>query len=123
MICPMCKKETSISSHEKIDGNYVSICIECSKKHHDATIEKRLESVERAHHFKDWDGRDLSDAFWMHLGKYKNYPNRRSLDIMRSALLWACHADHGLSSSFHHALKWCGIDLYAEIERTDLPEN
>lgn len=122
MICPMCKKETSISSSAKIDGNFVSLCLECSKKHHYATIETNLESVEHPSHFRDWDMGDMSDAFWMHLGKYKNHPNKRSLTIMRLAFLWACHADHGLSSSFHHALEWCGIDLNKERKRTDLPE-
>lgn len=122
MICHMCKQETNISSVTKIDGSFVNLCPECSKKHHYTTIETNLESVKEPRNFKDWDMGDMSDAFWMHLGKYKNHPNKRSLTIMRLAFLWACHADHGLSSSFHHALDWCGIDLYAEIKRTDLPE-
>jgi hypothetical protein len=33
---------------------------------------------------------------------------------MRNAYSWAMHADHGLSNSFHNALKWAKIDIWKE---------
>ena len=71
MKCYICKKEICCSRLEKIDGKLVDICFECSKKRKYATIETNLESVERPYHFKDWDHGDMSDAFWLHLGKYQ----------------------------------------------------
>jgi hypothetical protein len=118
----MCKKEVNISSYKEVDGKYVTLCLECSKKHHYEIIERNLEAVEKPYHFKEWDHGDMSDAFWLHLGIYKKRPNKKSLSVMKNAWYWACHASHGLSSSFTHALKWCGIDLFTELERTDLPE-
>lgn len=121
-ICYMCKQKTNISIGAKIDGDLVDLCPECSKRYHYATIETNLEFVEKPSHFKDWDHGDMSDAFWLHLGRYKKHPNQKSLSVMKNAWYWACHASHGLSSSFTHALDWCGIDLFEELERTDLPE-
>lgn len=120
--CDMCKKETYGRIWNTIDGKSVALCRECHDKHHYETIEANLESVEEPCHFKDWDHGDMSDAFWLHLGRYKKHPNRKSLDVMINALFWANHDSHGLSSSFHHALKWCGIDIWAENKRTDLPK-
>ena len=122
MTCYICKKEISGSRLEKIDGKLVDLCFECSKKHKYATIEANLKSVKQPNHFKDWDHGDMSDAFWLHLGRYQKHPNQKSLSVMKNAWYWACHASHGLSSSFTHALEWCGIDLFKELKRTDLPE-
>ena len=122
MTCHMCKKETDIASVVKIDGKYVDLCPKCEEKHHYETIEENLKSVEKPNHFKGWDHGDMSDAFWHHLGIYQKHPNQKSLSVMKNAWYWACHDSHGLSSSFTHALKWCGIDLFKEMKRTDLPE-
>lgn len=122
MKCYICKKEICGSRLETIDGKLVDICSECSKKRRYATIETNLQSVEKPYHFKDWDHGDMSDAFWLHLGRYQKHPNQKSLSVMKNAWFWACHASHGLSSSFTHALDWCGIDLFKELKRTDLPE-
>lgn len=47
-------------------------------------------------------------------GRYVKEPNPESLNYMDMAFRWACHDSHGLSNSFSHALKWAGIDLWAE---------
>lgn len=120
--CDMCKKETWSRIGADVNGEHMMLCHECHEKHHYETIEANLKFVEKPYHFKDWDHGDMSDAFWYHLGIYKKRPNKRSLSIMTNAWYWACHASHGLSSSFTHALDWCEIDLFAERKRTDLPE-
>ena len=120
--CDMCKCETNNRIWETINGKAIGLCWNCHEKHHYETIETNLKSVEKPYHFKEWDHGDMSDAFWLHLGKYKKHPNKKSLSVMLNAWHWACHDSHGLSSSFKHALKWCGIDIYVEAERTDLPE-
>lgn len=107
--------------YEKEQGN-VWRCSNCKTKFDQADIEKRLIKVERACDFKDWESSDMSEAFWIHLGRYQKHPNRYSLSIMLRALMWAYHADHGLSNSFDNALKWCGIDWVKEKNRDDLPE-
>lgn len=103
------------SSYTIIGGQ--EVCTECSKKRRQAALIAKSESVQRASDFKSWKGHELSDLFWFHLGKYVKEPNAESMKFIRMALLWAGHADHGLSSSFHHALKWAGIDLHTETER------
>lgn len=120
--CDMCKKETYSRIWNTVNGQSMALCHECHEKHHYETIETNLETVEKPYHFKEWDHGDMSDAFWLHLGIYKKRPNKKSLSVMKNAWYWACHASHGLSSSFTHALEWCGIDLFTELERTDLPE-
>ena len=120
--CDMCNKETWSRISADVNGKHMMLCSECHEKNHYATIETNLQSVEKPYHFKDWDHGDMSDAFWLHLGIYNKRPNKKSLSVMTNAWYWACHASHGLSSSFSHALKWCGIDLFAELERKDLPE-
>ena len=120
--CDMCKKETYGRIGADVNGKHMMLCSECYNKNKYETIERRLEKVERPFHFKDWDHGDMSDAFWLHLGRYQKHPNQKSLSVMKNAWYWACHDSHGLSSSFTHALDWCGIDLFAELERKDLPE-
>ena len=113
MKCSDCGKVVSTSTI--IDGQ--TVCTECSKKRRQANIIAKSASVKMASDFKSWKGHELSDLFWIHLGKYTKAPNEESWRFIRMALLWACHADHGLSSSFHHALTWAGLDLYTETER------
>lgn len=100
----------------------VSMCETCKTKHDKDLIEKRLVQVESARDFKEWSSEDMSEAFWIHLGKYQKRPNKYSLSIMIRAFTWACHADHGLSNSFDNAMRWCGIDWANEKNRTDIPE-
>lgn len=83
---------------------------------------KSLDTIHHASDFESWSSEQLSDAFWAALIEYQKRPNRRSLEIISCALSWSCHADHGLSSSFCHALEWCGFDIYDEAHRDDLPD-
>lgn len=102
---------------------YDYLCDKCNNNIYMERIESDLENVSKPVDFKSWEKRDMSEAFWIHLGKYKKCPNQKSLDVIYTAYLWACHDDHGLSNSFRHAMKWCGIDLLTEIRRKDLPPN
>lgn len=81
-----------------------------------------LDSIHKASDFESWPAEHLSDAFWTALIRYQKHPNQRDLDVMSCAVAWAAHANHGLSDSFCHALHWCGLDLYQEKKRDDLPE-
>ena len=105
-----------------IDGKKEAVCWTCYKTHKNDDIEKRLNHVTSTSDFQNWEMCDMSEAFWTHLGKYQKHPNKKSLNILCMAYGWACHADHGLSNSFRHALDWCGIKLSKENKRTDLAE-
>ena len=120
--CEFCGKKTHTLCFNENLGRYAHTCRECREKQYEEKVEAKAETVQRPADFKTWSKQDMSEAFWLHLGRYKKKPNRKSLNVMYTALLWAYHDDHGLSNSFKHALKWCGIDLYAEMEREDLPE-
>lgn len=99
-----------------------AVCVECYEKLKKAKILLAGNNIRQASDFKEWESQDMSELFWLHLGIYQKRPNQKSLSIMYSAFLWACHADHGLSNSFNNALKWCKIDLFTEQQRKDLPE-
>lgn len=120
--CVYCGAQSYSSSYVKEMGGYVVLCKLCRKKLKQKDIEEKLKDVSRASDFKSWSKEDMSEAFWIHLGKYQKAPNRESLVVMYRALLWAHHDDHGLSNSFSHALEWCGINIDVEWERKDLPE-
>lgn len=75
-------------------------------------IEKRAEEIKKASDFVEWKHRDMSELFWICLGRYVKNPQKRDLDLMRMAYLWAVHDNHGLANSFSHAMKWAGVDLY-----------
>lgn len=122
-VCRVCGGYTNTSRYNKASKSYEPICDNCDEKEHLIEIEKRGNEAKRADDFKGWDYGDFADLFWLHLGRYVKCPNKHSLKIMRSAFCWACHEDHGLSANFSNALKWCKLDLYEEVERTDLPED
>ena len=122
MRCYICGRVPMSFSREYENDRYIIVCNDCRKRRQQEKLEKDLESVHEPVHFRGWEKRDMSEAFWVHLGRYKNCPNKRSLEIMYLAILWAHHDDHGLSNSFHHALKWCDIDIFTEQQRKDLPE-
>lgn len=121
--CYFCKAQNPRNKTlVKVNGKYETACWDCYKKHKNDMLEERLKSVNHAADFKDWKMCDMSEMFWVHLGKYKTHPNKRSLDIIHLAYCWACHEDHGLSNSFCHALEWCNLKFYDEFKRTDLPD-
>lgn len=112
--CDNCGKTTSVSFYL---GNKKSVCPECHETMEENRILTQSNNVNHASDFKDWGEHDLSELFWIHLGKYKKEPNPESLKYINMAFAWACHASHGLSSSFYHAMKWADIDLYTEQKR------
>lgn len=122
MRCDICGAYPRSFSREYDNDQPIIVCDECRKKRRQEKLEKNLEAVREPAHFRNWKKEDMSEAFWIHLGRYKKRPNKRSLEIIYVALLWAYHDDHGLSNSFTHALQWCGIDLFTERQRKDLPE-
>ena len=93
------------------------LCKDCYKKRDHEKILKAYENVTKCSDFKDWKGRDLSELFWIHLGKYVKEPNAKSFEVMEMAYRWACHADHGLSNSFRNAMNWAGIDLLTDWKK------
>ena len=125
--CVICGKETNSVKTDKENNSLKFLCVSCEveekKREKRNVIEENLKSVNAASDFKEWKKEDLSEAFWIHLGRYQKMPNRRSLEIMYRAYMWAVHDDHGLSNSFSNALKWCGINILKEINREDLPES
>lgn len=114
MRCADCGGYTC-TSYTKYGGAY--LCDQCREKRYQSEIEKREVSLEKASDLSSWSKRDMSELFWMHLGRYVKEPNEHSLTMMNLAFRWACHDDHGLSNSFSHALKWANIDLYEEQQK------
>lgn len=110
-ICSCCNKDvTSVTSSSKY--GYDWLCDECYDKIKLEHIVSEGEKIEEAYEFKGWDHGDLSDLFWHHLGEYVKDKNPEAhFPKMKSALYWAFHDSHGLSSSFCHALEWAKIDL------------
>ncbi len=75
-------------------------------------LEIRAKNIKSSSDFKTWKHRDLSELFWICLGRYVKEPNGNDLQMMRRAYLWAVHDNHGLANSMSHAMKWAGIDIY-----------
>lgn len=112
--CIDCGNVAKTSTYVKDFEKYVCLCDSCRKIRDQNRVLEKSKSVQKCSDFKEWSGRDMSELFWIHLGRYVKEPNPESIDIMEMALRWACHADHGLSNNFYHALDWAGIDLYKE---------
>ena len=111
-VCEACGKTiTDGSIHSKYG-------VVCSGACYDHLREKKLEAaakvIEKPSDFEEWEGQNMSEIFWIHLGKYVTRPNKYSLSLMRNAYSWAMHANHGLSNSFRNALKWAKIDIWRE---------
>lgn len=114
MKCADCGENTYVtySSYGSIplcDSRY-------ERREHKKLEEKSVE-IKDVTDFAGWKHRDMSELFWLHLGKYIKKPNEHSIALMYMAYRWACHDNVGLANSFHHALKWANIDLYGEMEK------
>lgn len=108
--CADCEKPTYT-----MWGKYNTyLCDECYEKRCQKELDKKSKSLTETADFKEWKNSDMSELFWMNLGKYVKEPNERSLEIIYMAYMWACHDNHGLANSFSHALKWAKIDLVKE---------
>lgn len=66
--------------------------------------------------FETWRGQDLSELFWLTLGRYVKTPTNEGKELMKRIFYWACHSDHALSNSITHALKWANINLWGDEE-------
>ena len=93
------------------------LCDECYDRRLKLSIIERGKEVTKSADFESWDSGDMSELFWIHLGRYVKEPNQESIECMWLAYLWACHSSHGLSNSFRNAMRWAKIDLYAERDR------
>ena len=80
-------------------------------------IEERMKQIKEASDFKEWEPKDMSEAFWISLGRYVKEPNANDFIVIKAAYNWAAHANHALFNSFFHALKWAEINLYQEGKR------
>lgn len=111
-VCKWCGKTITNSS---ISCKYGIVCsTTCYDRLRESKLEAEAKVVKEPSSFKEWESQDMSEIFWIHLGKYVKYPNKYSLSLMRNAYCWAMHADHGLSNSFRNALKWANINLWRE---------
>ena len=93
------------------------LCKECRELFRQEQVLEKSKTLQKASDFKQWDSGDMSELFWIHLGKYVKTPNRESLYYMELAYRWACHDNHGISNSFYNAMKWAGINLREEERR------
>lgn len=122
MKCNLCNKEAN--ALQSLDNQMV--CMECYKKVTSERLINKGNNIKESSDFRNWSGDDLSELFWLHIGIFKKYPNRRSLSIMRMVFNWSAHANHTLSNTIQHALKWVlNIDNIFSYSRTvgnTLPE-
>lgn len=95
----------------------IPLCDDCYELREQARLEESSHNVKEASDFSKWKHSDMSQLFWVHLGKYVKVPNEHSISLMYMAYRWACHDNVGLANSFRNALKWANIDLYKERER------
>lgn len=114
MICVDCGGHTH-TSYGKYDG--AALCDECYIKRYQNELDERSKDLKESSDLSTWGGKDMSEMFWMNLGRYVKEPNERSLTLISMAYRWACHDNHGLANSFSNALKWAKINLHAEEKR------
>lgn len=93
------------------------LCHDCRRRRKQEEVIEKSKTLEKCSDFKVWDSGDMSELFWIHLGRYVKEPNKESLYFMELAYRWACHDNHGIANSFRHALEWAGIDLLTEYQR------
>ena len=111
MRCVDCGKETH-TSYGKYNND--ALCDACYKQRYHNELEEQSKSLQCTSDFKNWRSGDMSELFWLHLGRYVKEPNEHSLRIIAMAFRWACHDNHGLANSFSNAMKWAKIDLHVE---------
>lgn len=112
LYCQKCRKPVN----QIIDDR--PICDSCLEKEYIESLRAKETGIQEAKDFKTWRLEDVSELFWIHLGLYQKNPNTKSLGIMRAAYNWAVHESKGLANSFHHALKWAGIEnIYKEYRK------
>lgn len=113
MKCDVCNKEISISFYR--DGK--SLCSECDDEYTKNKILEMASKVKEPRDFKDWTGNDLSELFWNTFIEYQKNPTLHGIEMINRIFLWSCHANHTLSNTIIHTLKWCEMDLFNEREK------
>ena len=113
MKCADCRGQTYVTY---TSYGSVPLCDDCYELREQARLEESSHNVKEASDFSKWKHSDMSQLFWVHLGKYVKEPNEHSISLMYMAYRWACHDNVGLANSFRNALKWANIDLYKERE-------
>lgn len=113
-VCQDCGAYTCVS-YGKYDDAY--LCDECYKKRNQDHVVKQSEELKEPSDFKSWNKGDMSELFWIHLGRYVKNPNEESFRYIGMAFSWACHDDYGLANSFKNAMDWVGFDMYTEGQR------
>lgn len=114
MVCADCGGYTC-TSYTKYDG--VALCDKCYKQRYQNELNERSTRLTKPSDLSAWKSSDMSELFWMHLGKYVKEPNEYSLALMSMAYRWACHDNHGLANSFSNAMRWAKINLYTEEQK------
>lgn len=108
-VCNICGAKAN-TTYMEYGGKIM--CDNCYKQVRDNDILKRSQMLQKCSDLQSWSGEDMSQLFWIHLGKYIKEPNEESKAYMRMVYNWACHANHALSNSISNALKWAKIKLY-----------
>jgi len=91
-----------------------SICIDCATRERESAVIQRGKSIGHPSDFRGWTGSDMSDLFWLTFIEYRKNPTKSGIELINRIFLWACHANHTLSSTIHYTLQWCGMDLLDE---------
>jgi len=104
--CERCGKPVYVSY------NGVYLCEDCLNKQIEENIEKKSKDIKKADDLAGWSSEDVSEMFWINLGKYVKEPNEETKSKLKTAFYWAVHSDHGLSNSFMNALKWAKVDIW-----------
>ena len=87
------------------------ICDNCQKTEWHDELHEKSEAIACSGDFKSWKLTDLSELFWIHLSEYQKTPNEKSLHLLKTAYLWAVHADKALANAMYHALNWADINI------------
>ena len=99
-----------------------NLCNDCYEKEKTERLNIIKDSITQTSDWAVHSKEDMSEIFWRELSLYVKHPNRKSLSLIHTCQLWACHDDHALANSFHNALKWAKVTIYDEFQRKDLPD-
>lgn len=111
--CNRCGK--SVSVFTRVDGN--EVCMDCYHEIQTQQLLERAEEIKKAEHLRDWSERDQSELFWLTFIEYQKTPSLRGIELISRIFLWACHANHTLSNTINNVFKWCGMDLWTELDK------
>lgn len=96
------------------------MCSDCASKLRAEEVLNRASKTEDAKDFKGWTSKDMTTAFYEAFGRYVKGPNKEDMKTIVRIWLWACHAEHGVSTAISYAFKWAKLDMYTERKRWGL---